>query len=98
MSPESVQPFSMIPTPAGRSETKPRTTGLTMMMDWGLPIGMQREWLELLGPFVDFAKLVVGTARVVFRCACLDCLALIHIRCQQYSAAFLPILARESRA
>ena len=64
MSPESVQPFSMIPTPAGRSETKPRTTGLTMMMDWGLPIGMQREWLELLGPFVDFAKLVVGTARL----------------------------------
>jgi phosphosulfolactate synthase len=60
----SQQPFSHIPLPANRSTTKPRRTGLTMMMDWGLPLGLQRDWLELQAPFVDLAKLVVGTARL----------------------------------
>jgi phosphosulfolactate synthase len=58
------QPFSMIPLPAGRSTQKPRTTGLTMMMDWGLPLGMQEHWLDLSAAYVDLAKLVVGTARL----------------------------------
>ena len=60
----SQKPFSHIPLPAARSTAKPRRTGLTMMMDWGLPLGMQREWLELQAPYVDLAKLVVGTARL----------------------------------
>ena len=59
-----MQPFQCIPLPKERSTSKPRRTGLTMMMDWGLPLGMQREWLELQGQFVDLAKLVVGTARL----------------------------------
>ncbi len=58
------QAFSMIPLPAGRSTTKPRSTGLTMMMDWGLPVTQQEQWLELIAPHVDLAKLVVGTARL----------------------------------
>jgi phosphosulfolactate synthase len=60
----SQAPFARIPLPAARSTRKPRRTGLTMMMDWGLPLGQQQDWLELQAPFVDLAKLVVGTARL----------------------------------
>ena len=56
-------PFSMVPLPAGRS-TKPRKTGLTMMMDWGLPMNRVAEYMDLLAPYVDLAKIVVGTARL----------------------------------
>ena len=58
------QAFSMVPTSPGRSTTKPRTQGLTMMMDWGIPLGRQRDLLGLVAPFVDLAKIVVGTARL----------------------------------
>jgi phosphosulfolactate synthase len=58
------KPFAMIPLPRGRSSQKPRRRGLTMMMDWGLPLGAQEDWLRLLAPYVDLAKLVVGTARL----------------------------------
>lgn len=58
------QPFSTIALTAARSRAKPRRTGLTMMMDWGLPLGAQRDWLGLLAPHVDLVKLVVGTARL----------------------------------
>ena len=56
--------FSHIPLPAERSTAKPRRKGLTMMMDWGLPLRQQADWLDLLAPVVDLAKLVVGTARL----------------------------------
>ncbi|MEX0693258.1 MAG: phosphosulfolactate synthase [Rhodospirillales bacterium] len=56
-------PFSMVPLPAGRSG-KPRTTGLTMMMDWGLPLNMAADYMGLLAPYVDLVKIVVGTARL----------------------------------
>lgn len=58
------QPFQSIPLPALRSQDKPRRTGLTMMMDWGLPLAQQRDWLELQARYVDLAKIVVGTARL----------------------------------
>lgn len=35
-----------------------------MMMDWGIPLGRQEDLLGLVGPFVDLAKIVVGTARL----------------------------------
>ena len=57
-------PFGFVPLPAERSSTKPRTGGLTMMMDWGLPLGQQRDWLELQSKYVDLAKFVVGTSRL----------------------------------
>ena len=58
------QPFPHVPLPAERSMTKPRRKGLTMMLDWGLPLGQQADWLELLAPVVDLAKLAVGTAKL----------------------------------
>ena len=56
-------PFSMVPLPASRS-TKPRKTGLTMMMDWGLPMNRAADCMDLLAPYVDLVKIVVGTARL----------------------------------
>jgi phosphosulfolactate synthase len=61
---ELTSPFGMIPIPAERSATKPRRTGLTMMMDWGIPIGALDDWLGLIARYTDLAKLVVGTARL----------------------------------
>lgn len=58
------EPFAMVPLTSVRSRSKPRKIGLTMMMDWGLPLGQQRDWLELLAPSVDLAKFVVGTSRL----------------------------------
>ena len=58
------KPFASVPLPVERSTAKPRRKGLTMMMDWGLPLGQQEDWLDLLAPVVDLAKLVVGTARL----------------------------------
>ncbi len=58
------QPFAMVPLSADRSTAKPRRKGLTMMMDWGLPLKAQGDWLDLIAPYVDLAKFVVGTARL----------------------------------
>ena len=57
-------PFAMVQLPAERSGSNPRSKGLTMMMDFGLPRGHLRDLLGLLAPYVDYAKFVVGTARL----------------------------------
>lgn len=56
--------FEMVPLPAARSTEKPRRTGLTMMMDWGMPMGQLADVLDLVAPFVDLGKLVAGHARL----------------------------------
>lgn len=40
--------------------TKPREQGITMMIDWSLPLGFQRDHLETNGNFYDLAKIAVG--------------------------------------
>jgi phosphosulfolactate synthase len=45
-------------------ESKPRSTGLTMMIDGGLPLGVLRDVLEAAGTFIDFVKFGWGTAIV----------------------------------
>ncbi len=57
-------PFSFFPLPSDRSTVKPRQRGLTMVMDCGIPLGAQEDWLELNAPFVDLMKLIIGTARL----------------------------------
>lgn len=59
----SAAPFGMVPLP-GEREGKPRSSGITMMMDWGLPLGRVEDYLGLLAPYVDLAKIVAGTARL----------------------------------
>ena len=34
------------------------------MMDWGLPMNRVADYMDLLAPYVDLAKIVVGTARL----------------------------------
>jgi phosphosulfolactate synthase len=53
----------MVPLPAARSE-KPRRSGLTMMIDAGLPPGAQADLLELAGDYADLAKIKTGSARL----------------------------------
>ena len=45
-------------------EAKPRSTGLTMMIDGGLPLGVLRDVLEGAGTFIDYVKFGWGTALV----------------------------------
>lgn len=55
--------FSMIDIPSRSS--KPRNTGISMMIDWGLPPGNQQEILDLAGPFFDLAKVAVGISGLI---------------------------------
>ena len=57
-------PFEMVGLSVGRTTAKPRRTGLTMMMDWGLPLARASDLLDLVGPYVDLAKIAVGTSRL----------------------------------
>jgi phosphosulfolactate synthase len=57
----------MVPLPAGRSEkhgAKPRHSGLTMIIDAGMPLGQQADLLALAADYVDLAKIKTGSARV----------------------------------
>lgn len=49
------------PPQSGRAE-KPRTTGLTMVIDKGLPSSQTRDWLALAAPYVDLVKFTFGTS------------------------------------
>ncbi|HEU4922564.1 MAG TPA: phosphosulfolactate synthase [Burkholderiales bacterium] len=53
----------MVPLPAARS-SKPRRSGLTMIVDQGLPLAQQADVLQLAGEYVDLAKIKTGTARL----------------------------------
>lgn len=69
------RPFASVPLPAERTG-KPRTSGLTMMMDWGLGRNRVADHLDLVAPYVDLAKIVVGTARLYPRHYLVEKLAL----------------------
>jgi phosphosulfolactate synthase len=60
----SRDPFAFVDLPAGRSRAKPRRNGLTMMIDAGLPLGQQRDILELGAAYIDLAKIKTGSARL----------------------------------
>ena len=55
--------FQQIPIP--QREDKPRTSGLTMMIDWGLPLGHQTDCLDSQGIYIDEAKIAGGIPRVM---------------------------------
>jgi phosphosulfolactate synthase len=57
-------PFEFVPIPAERIMDKPRRNGRTMMIDWGLDLPRQRGILDLLGRYVDIAKIPIGTPRL----------------------------------
>lgn len=57
-------PFPFVDLPAARSQSKPRASGLTMMADPGLTLDETEGLMALCGGFVDFAKIMTGTARL----------------------------------
>lgn len=56
--------FSFIDIPKARSIRKPRSSGLTMFVDSGLPCGSAEDLMNLVGPYTDFVKIMTGTARL----------------------------------
>ena len=41
---------------------KPRSTGLTMIIDYGMGLMRQEDILKTIGPYIDLAKVRVGSA------------------------------------
>lgn len=58
------KPFSFLPAPENRTLNKPRQTGLTMMIDMGLGPRFVDDHLSVAGPYVDLAKIFVGSAKL----------------------------------
>jgi phosphosulfolactate synthase len=57
-------PFGFVPIEPRRSTRKPRTHGLSMVIDDGLPLAYVESVLELAAPYVDLVKIKTGTARL----------------------------------
>jgi phosphosulfolactate synthase len=57
-------PFGFVPIDTRRSQTKPRRTGLSMVIDDGLPLPYAQSVLELAAPYIDLIKIKTGTARL----------------------------------
>ena len=58
-----INPFEKLVV-ASRS-TKPRKMGLTMIADWGMPLGQQDDVLSVGAPCIDLAKFAVGIAALL---------------------------------
>jgi phosphosulfolactate synthase len=58
------RPFEFIDLPPARSQEKPRASGFTMMIDWGLGLRRLEDALELNADYVDLGKIAVGTPRL----------------------------------
>ncbi len=59
-------PFGFVPIDPRRSR-KPRRTGLTMVLDDGLPPAYVEGALEIAAPYIDLMKIKTGTARLYER-------------------------------
>ena len=57
-------PFAFVPIDPRRSTGKPRRTGLSMVIDDGLPLAYVESALALAGAFIDLMKIKTGTARL----------------------------------
>jgi phosphosulfolactate synthase len=69
-------PFGFVPIDPRRSLSKPRRTGLSMVIDDGLPLSYARDVLDLAAPYIDLMKIKTGTARLYPRDALVRKLAL----------------------
>lgn len=57
-------PFAFVELPRERSQAKPRTTGLTMVADFGLPYSYVKDLVAMAAPYIDLFKIAVGTSRL----------------------------------
>ena len=60
-------PFAFVPIDSRRSVTKPRTSGLSMVIDDGLPLAYAASVLQMAAPYIDLMKIKTGTARLYDR-------------------------------
>lgn len=74
MSPDA--PFGFVPIDARRSTQKPRTSGLSMVIDDGLPSAYVEDVLRTSAAHIDLMKIKTGTARLYPRRVLMDKLAL----------------------
>lgn len=44
---------------------KPRESGLTMLIDWGMGLDVQADCLEIGAEYIDLAKIAVGVSRLL---------------------------------
>ena len=44
---------------------KPRETGLTMMVDFGMGVARQRDLVQVAGAYIDIAKIAVGLSGII---------------------------------
>lgn len=65
------------PPQTGRIE-KPRSTGLTMVIDKGMPIDLTRDWLALTASYVDLVKLTFGTSALYPKAVLVDKIKLLR--------------------
>jgi phosphosulfolactate synthase len=61
---DAQSPFAFVNLTEKRSHKKPRKTGLTMMADFGLPLGAVADVLDMAHRYIDLAKIAVGTSRL----------------------------------
>jgi phosphosulfolactate synthase len=73
-------PFGFVPIDSRRSTAKPRRTGLSMVIDDGLPLGYAQDVLRTCEPYIDFMKIKTGSARLYPR-------ALLMEKLRVYKAA-----------
>jgi phosphosulfolactate synthase len=59
--------FAAVRLDARRSLHKPRTSGLTMISEWGLGPRALDDFLAIAAPYVDIVKIPTGTARLYGR-------------------------------
>jgi phosphosulfolactate synthase len=57
-------PFAFVELPHERSQIKPRSKGLTMVVDFGLPYRHAEDIFDTAGPYIDLMKIAVGTSRL----------------------------------
>jgi len=68
-----VPAFASIPVPARQG--KPRSRGITMMIDWGMGLARQEDTIASAGGFVDLAKIAAGIPRLLPRTLLVEKLA-----------------------
>jgi phosphosulfolactate synthase len=57
-------PFGFVPVDGRRTQAKPRRTGMSMIIDDGLPLAYVESVLEIAAPYIDLMKIKTGTARL----------------------------------
>ncbi len=79
--------FDFVTPPPERSLTKPRKSGLTMMIDQGLGAAFQKDLLEAAAAYIDFAKFKTGRrASIRRRCCARRCSNIFFTRSNRSSA------------